>query len=110
MKLYANKEYLIIAIVWMLIYAMAPLYIWYADTLNGFEFNAGRLYGMWMTTTMFLLLYVVHHFILVPKFFITKRYAVYTVSIVLVYDFVCIKTDTSYSETFRTQGTNAHEA
>ena len=91
MKLYANKEYLIIAIVWMLIYAMAPLYIWYADTLNGFEFNAGRLYGMWMTTTIFLLLYVVHHFLLVPTFFIKKRYAAYTVALCLCMTLFALK-------------------
>lgn len=82
-SLFANKEYLIIAVVWMLIYAMAPLYIWYADTLNGFDFNIGRIYGMWMTTTMFLLLYIIHHFILVPRFFVTKRYAVYGVGLCL---------------------------
>lgn len=79
----ANKECLVIIVAWMLIYAIAPLYVWYADTLNGFEFNVGRLCGMWMTTTMFLLLYVVHHFVLVPKFFITKRYAVYIVTLCL---------------------------
>lgn len=78
-----NKEYMIIAVAWMLIYAIAPLYVWYADTLNGFEFNAGRFYGMWMTTTLFLLLYAVHHFVLVPKFFIKKRYAAYTAALCL---------------------------
>lgn len=79
----ANKECLIIAIAWMLIYVMAPLYIWYADTLNGFEFNTGRLCGMWMTTTMFLLLYVIHHFFLVPRFFIPKRYSAYAAALCL---------------------------
>ncbi len=82
---------MIIAIAWMLIYAMAPLYIWYADTLNGFEFHIGRIYGMWTTTTMFLLLYAVHHFVLVPKFFIKKRYAAYTVALCLCLTLFAVK-------------------
>lgn len=81
--LFANKEYLILVIAWMFIYALAPLYMWYMDTLNGIEFDVRRLYGIWMTTTMFALLYVVHHFLLVPKLFITKRYVGYAVALCL---------------------------
>ena len=66
----------------MIIYAMAPLYIWYADTLRDFEFDVERIYGIWGTTTAFLLLYVVHHFVLVPKLFIKKRYAAYAMALV----------------------------
>lgn len=93
-NMFANKEYLVIVVAWMIIYAMAPLYIWYADTLNGFEFNIGRMFGMWMTTTMFLLLYIIHHFILVPRFFVAKRYAVYAAALCIcmslfTYGLVC---------------------
>lgn len=43
-----NKEHLVIAVAWLFVYAYAPLYIWYADTLNGFQFNVGRMFGMWI--------------------------------------------------------------
>lgn len=78
-----NKEYIAIIVAWMFIYALTPLYIWYIDTLNGFDFNIGRMYGMWMTTTAFLVLYVVHHFFLFPKFFIHRRYIVYGLTLFL---------------------------
>ena len=80
-KFFAKKEYIIILIAWIFVYAMAPLCVWYVDMLNGFEFNLGRVHGMWMTITMFLLLYILHHFILVPKLFVTKRYAVYAIAV-----------------------------
>lgn len=79
----ANKENLIIIIAWLFIYAMAPLYIWYADTLNGFEFNIHILYGIWMTTTTFLLLYILHHFYLAPKFLVAKRHLAYAATLCL---------------------------
>lgn len=79
----ANKECLIIAITWMLIYALAPLYMWYADTLNGFDLNMERIYGMWTSTTMFLVLYLIHHFVLVPRLFVAKRYAAYVAALCL---------------------------
>lgn len=78
-----NKEHLLIVVVWIFIYAFAPLYIWYADTLNGFEFNVGRMYGMWVMTAAFLLLFLVHHFVLAPMLFMRKRYAVYAAALLL---------------------------
>lgn len=82
-KININKEHIITILAWVFIYACAPLYIWYADTLNGFDFNVGRMYGMWTMTTAFLLLYIVHHFVLVPVFFMRKRYVAYAMALLV---------------------------
>lgn len=78
-----NKEYLLIAIVWIFVYTCVPLYLWYAGSIGDFDFNVGRMFGLWMTTTVFMLLFVVHHFVLVPRFFMRKRYAVYAMALML---------------------------
>lgn len=49
--------------------------------LNEHEFNMGLVYDTWIITTVFLAMFLVHHFILVPKFFSTKRYSAYTFAI-----------------------------
>lgn len=78
-----NKENLLIAGAWTLVYASAPLFIWYIDMLNEHEFNMGLVYDTWIITTIMLVLFLIHHFILVPKLFITKRYMAYAFAILL---------------------------
>lgn len=78
-----NKENLLIAVAWTLVYASAPLYSWYADVLNGFDFHFDKVLGTWIVTSFFLVLYLIHHFIIVPKFFLKKRYVAYGVSLCL---------------------------
>lgn len=79
-----NKENLLIALAWILVYASAPLYSWYMDVLNGLEFHFDKVLGTWTVITFFLVLYLIHHFIIVPKFFLKKRYVAYGVSLCLV--------------------------
>lgn len=79
-----NKENLLIAVAWTLVYASAPLYSWYADVLNGFEFHFDKVFGTWIVMSFFLVLYLIHHFIIVPKFFLKKRYIAYGVSLCIV--------------------------
>lgn len=78
-----NKENLLIAGAWTLVYASAPLFTWYIDTLNGHDFNVRLLLDTWGITTIMLVLFLIHHFILVPKLFITKRYMAYAFAILL---------------------------
>lgn len=78
-----NKENLLIAVAWTLVYASAPLYSWYADIVNGFDFHFDKVFGTWIVMAFFLVLYLIHHFIIVPKFFLKKRYVAYGVSLCL---------------------------
>lgn len=76
-----NKEHLFIMAAWIFVYASVPLYMWYADMLNDFLFRWENVYGEWMIITWFLILFAIHHFLLVPRLFLKKRYVAYVLSL-----------------------------
>ena len=76
-KYWAHKENLLLAAVWMLVYAFSPLYMWYASLVNHFPFRWGEVCDIWMLTTAFLILFIIHHVVLVPRLFLKKRYTAY---------------------------------
>lgn len=82
MKRY-SKEIWLIVLVWIFIYASAALYMWYGDIVNDFEFRCDKLLDMWTFTTAYLIMFTIHHFFLVPKLFLRKRYTTYAVAIIV---------------------------
>ncbi len=82
-KFWKDKEFLLIVVAWAIAYAMTPLYVWYQSMQDDFGIRWEQLSGMWGRTTLFLLLYLIHHIILAHKFFFRKRYIPYAVSLCL---------------------------
>ena len=78
-----NVEYQLIAVVWTIVYTAAPLYMWYTDQVNDFAFNWDRVFDAWIMTTMFLILHMVHHFLLMPRLFFKKRHTAYGIALAL---------------------------
>jgi len=67
------KEWVIIGVVWLLAYAYDPLYMKYAEMASQFDFQWAKVFSMWTYTTAFLLLFLLHHFVLVPRLAIKKH-------------------------------------
>lgn len=86
-----NREHVLLMVAWGIVYAAVPFYMWYADMMGDFMFDWGRVFGAWRLTTAFFILYVVHHFVLVPKFFLQKKYVAYVAMLC-----VCMATFTAH--------------
>ncbi len=51
---------------WVLIYASDPLYMLYAKVVSQFEFRWDKIFDLWCYSTAFLVLFLIHHYVLVP--------------------------------------------
>jgi len=69
MKLSWNtKEWLIISLAWLLVFAYDPICMFYADMVAGeSKFHWDILLSSWLYTSVFLVLFLVHHFVLLPR-------------------------------------------
>lgn len=77
------KEWLVITVVWLIIFAAGPLYMCYMHVAYGLEYDWTRILYSWVYTVMFLLLFLAHHFILVPRFLRKKKHIQYSVGVLL---------------------------
>lgn len=80
-----NKENLILALVWLLIYAYDPLYMYYANMVSDFDVRWETILELWSYTTAFLILFLVHHYLLVPKSFAKKKVWQYVTGVILIF-------------------------
>lgn len=62
-----KKEILIIVVAWMLVFASAPLYMCYEFVSLDVEFDWNWLFDLWSYQIAFLLMFLLNHFLLVPK-------------------------------------------
>ncbi|MDO4496876.1 MAG: histidine kinase [Bacteroidales bacterium] len=74
-------EWVLLAVAWMLIYASSPLYMYYAMLAIEQPFEWKEVGMMWGYDTAFLLVFLFHHFVLLPKLVVKKRIGLYVVSI-----------------------------
>ncbi len=92
MKLsWIKKEWAFIIIAWLLIYASDPLYMLYAEMAGQFEFSWAKQIPQWTYTTAFLILFLVHHFALMPTLIVKKKRTLYISCVV-----VCILAFTAF--------------
>lgn len=76
-----HKENFVISVVWVLIFASAPLYMYYALVSINETFEWQEVLDMWGYMLMFLLLFLLHHYLLVPRFFVAKQHVRYTLCV-----------------------------
>ncbi|MCQ2203322.1 MAG: sensor histidine kinase [Bacteroidales bacterium] len=79
-----NREWLIIIAGWVMIYASTPLYMYYSMLAIDAEFDWMRVLSQWTYTTDFLVLFLLNHFILVPKLVGRKRVWQYIVCVLVI--------------------------
>ncbi len=79
-----HKEGLIIALAWVLIFASTPLYMYYAMVSVQQDFDYSEVWSMWSYLSAFLLLFLLHHFVLIPQLIGKKRIWQYVVSVVIL--------------------------
>lgn len=79
-----RKEILIIVVAWVLVFASAPLYMCYALVAHDVEFDWNELFELWSYQIAFLLMFLLNHFLLVPKLVGRKLIWYYVVSVVVM--------------------------
>lgn len=82
-KSHNKKELLLIAVVWILVFASAPLYSYYTHLSIHKAFDWQEVLSQWSNLSAFLLLFLLNHFILIPKFIASKRFLHYTFAIII---------------------------
>lgn len=78
-----HKDNIVIIVVWSIIYASTPLYMYFTSFSNQQEFDWHSIWSMWSYTSAFLLLFLLNHYILIPKLINKKHIVAYIVSIIL---------------------------
>lgn len=78
-----NKEHLLMVGAWLIVYASVPLYLWYAAMQDDILFRWDSVYMSWTMITVFLVLFLIHHFFLIPRLFLRKRYVAYIAALLL---------------------------
>lgn len=78
-----QKETIIIIVAWILVYASTPLYNYYALLSIQEEFNWHELGSIWCYNTLFLVLFLLNHYVLIPKFIDKKSIWAYLGSTVI---------------------------
>lgn len=79
-----QKELMLLIVAWLLIYASSPLYMYYALLSIGRHFVWHEVWIMWSYDTAFLLIFLLHHFLLLPFLVARKKIRMYSVSIVIL--------------------------
>jgi len=78
-----RQSNIIICMAWVLIFASTPLYKYYAKLSIGEEFNWNALLDAWSFHVCFLVLFLINHYVLIPRHILRKRIKRYVVCIVL---------------------------
>ncbi len=66
---------------WVLIYASTPLYMYYASVATQEQFNWSAVLREWNYTSGFLGIFLISHFLLIPKLINKKRVSLYVLSV-----------------------------
>lgn len=75
-----HKETILIIAIWLLVFLSTPAYMYYVHLAIGNQFEWESLKTLWIFDAGFCLLFLVHHYILVPQFMLKKRIKVYLLS------------------------------
>lgn len=67
------KECMLIALFWLFVFLCEPLYMYYVTSDGHMAFDWNKVLVQWGLNTAFLLLFLLHHFVLVPVFVIRKQ-------------------------------------
>lgn len=78
-----DKEWILMIVGWILIFASAPLYMLYAHTVGSFEFRWGAVYSQWIYITAYMAAFFVHHYLIIPHSVPSKRYGLYSIGVAL---------------------------
>lgn len=91
MKLsFSQKENLVIAIAWMVVYASIPLYMYYGLLAINQTFMWHEVWVMWSYITTLLAVFLINHYVLIPHLVEKKKILLYAVVMVaLLALFVC---------------------
>ena len=79
-----QKEGLAIAVAWILIFASTPLYMYYGMMVGQREFDWVELWSMWSYLLAFLLIFLLHHYVLIPQLIQKKRIWQYILCVVVM--------------------------
>jgi len=78
-----RKEILILTAAWVLIFLSDPAYMYYAKLTSQFEFRWQEIFHLWSYDACFMVLFLIHHFVLVPQLMNKKRKWPYISSVVV---------------------------
>jgi len=73
---------MLIALVWLMIYASDPLYMYYAHFANQFVFRWDKVFSLWGYTSAFLFMFLIHHYVLIPTLLLKKHVRLYITGVV----------------------------
>jgi len=97
-----KKEILVVAVAWIAIYASTPLYMYYTLVSIGVDFEWKEVFNLWSYLTAFLVLFMLNHFLLVPKLIGKKRIWQYVVCVtIMVVIFLAFMKIKAYRQMYR---------
>lgn len=71
------KKNIIILLIWVLIFASAPLYMLYEEFIIDSEVDWQELTHIWSFETGFLVLFLIHHYWMLPQLVYQRRFKLY---------------------------------
>lgn len=80
--LQSHKKELVILGIWVLVFASAPLYLLYEDFIGGTNVDWHELDFIWTYELGFLILFLLHHYWLIPQLVHRRRFKLYVLSYV----------------------------
>ena len=80
--LQSHKKDLVILGIWVLVFASAPLYLLYEDFIGGTNVDWHELGFIWSYELGFLILFLLHHYWMIPQLVHRRRFKLYLLSYV----------------------------
>lgn len=78
-----HKETELIIAIWLLVFASTPAYMYYVQYSLGEPFEWKALYTLWTFDAGFCLLFLVHHYLLIPHCVLRKRIKLYLLGLLV---------------------------
>lgn len=73
----SDKKNLVILLIWVLVFASAPLYMLYDDSIMDSEVDWQELTFIWSYEAGFLVLFLIHHYWMLPQLVYQRRFKLY---------------------------------
>lgn len=68
---------------WAIIFVSPALYLYYESVVDSTAFDSFELFNAWKTLLPFLLIFTIHHYLLIPLFY-KRKYIIYTICILTI--------------------------
>ena len=78
-----HRETVLIVAIWLLVFASTPAYMYYVKYSLGEPFEWSALYTLWSFDAGFCLLFLVHHYLLIPYCVLRKRIKLYLLGLLV---------------------------